>query len=106
MTNQQIKENIQKIINYLEASDDLSVGICFSIMMALRDLSAEERIFIQKIIKSYRPGIFSRFFWNASCSKNWSSYWWSLDSSGKKQRIKFLNYVISKIQKNKSETNS
>ena len=53
-----------------------------------------------KEFNSIRPGIASKFFWNWHYQPM-SVYWWTLGPSGLKQRIKFLQHWIKKIENEK-----
>lgn len=63
-------------------------GICHSIPDDIEDWWQKQR-----------PNIFNKFFWNKHY-QIFDIYWWTRDKGGYEQRVKYLNYLIKKLEKN------
>lgn len=47
-----------------------------------------------------RPNIFSKFWWN-KYYQPFDLFWWTLDEGGNNQRIRYLEFLIEKLEKEK-----
>jgi hypothetical protein len=70
------------------------IGICET----FNYLYSSEWGIMSSYFKSQRPGLFSKFFWNINYQPL-NPFWWSQDEGGFKQRVKFLEYLIKKLEK-------
>lgn len=95
MTNERRIEILKQSIVYLKQRQtwDEYPGIC----KTFYHLPGWEHDSIDYYFKSKRPGLFSKFFWNRYY-RPFNPYWWTQDEAGFKQRVKFLEYLIKKLE--------
>ena len=69
-----------------------TLGLCFSVMKLYLVISSKERYILDKlIVRTNVPESMKN-----SCHWLGENYWWATNKEGMKQRLLFLDYLISK----------
>lgn len=81
------KKKLEKVLEYIQDAEfrgQYTACLCKACFLKAGDWD---------YLEDYRPGIFSKFFWNWNY-RILDAYWWSRDEAGIKCRIEYLKYLI------------
>ena len=94
MTNKRKIEILEGVLKLY--SNGMFGGICIK----LSSNKHKEYQEIRKYLRSQRPNIMSKFWWNPNFSKTGKigGYWWNHTEGGYDQRKKFLQHLINKLK--------
>jgi len=95
-----LKELYQLVLEELKNPQYQGICIVINKLHFNNIIQYNETILLETHFKKHKPTIFSKFWWDSSFNKSLLShysYWWAGNKKGKEQRIKFIEYIISKL---------